>query len=91
MTEFDKGHANLRSYSPSLHRVSPTNNRGQVKISIVGFERILEKDYRRTSVYFVLGSDKLDEALWVLPIAPDYEASRARGFVLRLQELQSLA
>ncbi|GJW16345.1 reverse transcriptase domain-containing protein [Tanacetum coccineum] len=44
-------------------------------------------------------SDKLDDALWAfrttfktpIRIAPDYEASRARGFVLRSLELQSLA
>ncbi|GJS14289.1 putative reverse transcriptase domain-containing protein [Tanacetum coccineum] len=57
---------------------------GQVEVSNRGLKRILE---RTIGEHRASWSDKLDDAL----IAPDYEASRAHGFVLRSLELQSLA
>ncbi|GJY90239.1 reverse transcriptase domain-containing protein [Tanacetum coccineum] len=57
---------------------------GQVEVSNRALKRILE---RTIGEHCALWSDKLDDAL----IAPDFEASRARSFVLRSLELQSLA
>ncbi|GKE25924.1 reverse transcriptase domain-containing protein [Tanacetum coccineum] len=69
------------------HRLStayhPQTN-GQVEVSNRGLKRILE---RTIGEHRASWSDKLDDAL----IAPDFEASRAHGFVLRSLELQSLA
>ncbi|GKB81800.1 reverse transcriptase domain-containing protein [Tanacetum coccineum] len=76
---------------------------GKVKVLNRGLKRILE---RTVGEHRASWSNKLDDALWAfrtafktpigctpykLVIAPDYEASRARGFVLRSLELQSLA
>ncbi|GJT87353.1 reverse transcriptase domain-containing protein [Tanacetum coccineum] len=69
------------------HRLSTAyhpQTSGQVEVSNHGLKRILE---RTVGEHRASWSDKLDDAL----IAPDYEASRARGFVLRSLELQSLA
>ncbi|GJR58521.1 reverse transcriptase domain-containing protein [Tanacetum coccineum] len=69
------------------HRLSTAyypQTSGQVKVSNRGLKCILE---RTVGEHRASWSDKLDDAL----IAPDYEASRARGFVLRSLELQSLA
>ncbi|GJW06623.1 reverse transcriptase domain-containing protein [Tanacetum coccineum] len=57
---------------------------GQVEVSNCGLKHIME---RTVGEHHASWSDKLDGSL----IAPDYEASRARGFVLRSLELQSLA
>ncbi|GJR65004.1 reverse transcriptase domain-containing protein [Tanacetum coccineum] len=57
---------------------------GQVEVSNRGLKRILERTVGENRASW---SDKLDDAL----IAPDFEASRAYGFVLRSLELQSLA
>ncbi|GJW72419.1 hypothetical protein Tco_0129336 [Tanacetum coccineum] len=62
----------------------------QVKVSHLGLKRILEED-RRVVEYRYFWLIKLDDGPCGLPIAPDYEASRAHGFVLRSLELQSLA
>ncbi|GJR50352.1 reverse transcriptase domain-containing protein [Tanacetum coccineum] len=74
---------------------------GQVEVSNHGLKRILERTIGENRASW---SDKLDDALWAFrtafktpigctpyKIAPDYEDSRARGFVLRSLELQSLA
>ncbi|GKB52236.1 reverse transcriptase domain-containing protein [Tanacetum coccineum] len=52
---------------------------GKVEVSNRGLKRILER---------TVGENR---ASWSDKIAPDYEDSRARGFVLRSLELQSLA
>ncbi|GJV53219.1 reverse transcriptase domain-containing protein [Tanacetum coccineum] len=86
------------------HRLSTAyhpQTSGQVEVSNRGLKRILE---RTIGEHHTSWSDKLDDALWAFctafktpigctpyKIASDYEASRARGFVLCLQELQSLA
>ncbi|GJU18638.1 reverse transcriptase domain-containing protein [Tanacetum coccineum] len=57
---------------------------GQVEVSNRGLKRILEMTVGENHASWF---DKLDDAL----IALDYEDSRARGFVLRSLELQSLA
>ncbi|GKE55316.1 reverse transcriptase domain-containing protein, partial [Tanacetum coccineum] len=69
---------------------------GQVEVSNHGLKRILE---RTVGEHRASSSDKLDDALWAfrtafktpIRIAPDYEDSRARGFVLRSLKLQPLA
>nr|GEV41678.1 reverse transcriptase domain-containing protein [Tanacetum cinerariifolium] len=69
---------------------------GQVQVSNHGLKRILEMTIGKNHASW---SDKLDDALWAfwtpfktpIRIAPDLEASRAHGFVLRPLELQSLA
>ncbi|GJT46374.1 zinc finger, CCHC-type containing protein [Tanacetum coccineum] len=76
---------------------------GQVEVSNYGLKCILERTIGNNRASW---SDKLDDALWAfrtafktpigctpykIVIAPDYEDSRARGFVLRSLELQSLA
>ncbi|GJW12661.1 reverse transcriptase domain-containing protein [Tanacetum coccineum] len=69
------------------HRLStayhPQTSR-QVEVSNCGLKRILE---RTVGKHHASWSDKLDDAL----IAPDFESYRARGFVHRSLELQSLA
>ncbi|GJW10079.1 reverse transcriptase domain-containing protein [Tanacetum coccineum] len=88
------------------HRLSTAyhpQTSGQVEVSNRGLKRILERTIGENRASW---SDKLDDALWAfrtafkapigctpykLVIAPDYEDSRARGFVLRSLELQSLA
>ncbi|GJR65007.1 reverse transcriptase domain-containing protein [Tanacetum coccineum] len=69
------------------HRLStayhPQTSR-QVEVSNRGLKRILERTVCENRASW---SDKLDDAL----IAPDYEDSRACGFVLRSLELQSFA
>ncbi|GKE79387.1 reverse transcriptase domain-containing protein [Tanacetum coccineum] len=69
------------------HRLSTAyhpQTSGQVKVSNRGLKRILE---RTIGEHRASWSDKLDDAL----IALDDEDSRARSFVLRSLELQSLA
>ncbi|GJS49714.1 reverse transcriptase domain-containing protein [Tanacetum coccineum] len=69
------------------HRLSTAyhpQTSGQVEVSNHGLKCILERTVGENRASW---SDKLDDAL----IASDYEASRARGFVLRSLELQSLA
>ncbi|GJS07082.1 reverse transcriptase domain-containing protein [Tanacetum coccineum] len=74
---------------------------GQVEVSNRGLKRILE---RTVGEHRASWSDKLDDSSWAFctafktpigctlyKIAPDFEASRAHGFVLRLLELQSSA
>ncbi|GJY19902.1 reverse transcriptase domain-containing protein [Tanacetum coccineum] len=69
---------------------------GQVEVSNHGLKRILERTVNENRASW---SDKLDDALWAfrttfktpIGIAPDYEDSRAHGFVHRPLELQSLA
>ncbi|GKA80897.1 hypothetical protein Tco_0787589 [Tanacetum coccineum] len=68
---------------PSHHRVI-THTQVAIGVSNHGLKRILERTVGENHASW---SDKLDDAL----IAPDYEDSRARGFVLRSLELQSLA
>ncbi|GJX88845.1 reverse transcriptase domain-containing protein [Tanacetum coccineum] len=86
------------------HRLSTAyhpQTSGQVEISNRGLKRILERTVGENRASW---SDKLDDALWAFhtafktpigctpyKITPDYEASRAHGFVLRSLELQSLA
>ncbi|GKA81040.1 reverse transcriptase domain-containing protein, partial [Tanacetum coccineum] len=81
------------------HRLSTAyhpQTSGQVEVSNRGLKRILE---RTVGEHRASWSDKLDDALWAfrttfkthIRIAPDYEASRARGFVSRSLELQSFA
>ncbi|GJT19877.1 reverse transcriptase domain-containing protein [Tanacetum coccineum] len=86
------------------HRLSTAyhpQTSGQVKVSNRGLKRILERTVGKNCASW---SDKLDDALWAFcttfktpigctpyKIAPDYENSRARGFVLCSLELQSLA
>ncbi|GKF01475.1 reverse transcriptase domain-containing protein, partial [Tanacetum coccineum] len=81
------------------HRLStayhPQTSR-QVEVSNHDLKRILERTVGENRVSW---SDKLDDALWAfrtafktpIRIAPDFKASRARGFVLRSLELQSSA
>ncbi|GJX67815.1 reverse transcriptase domain-containing protein [Tanacetum coccineum] len=88
------------------HRLStayhPQTSR-QVEASNRGLKRILERTVGENHAFW---SNKLDDALWafrtafktpigctpyMLVIAPDYEDSHARGFVLRSLDLQSLA
>nr|GEY54029.1 reverse transcriptase domain-containing protein [Tanacetum cinerariifolium] len=65
---------------------------GQVEVSNRGLKRILERTIGENRASW---SDKLDDALWAfcitfktpIRIAPDYEDSRARGFVHRLLKL----
>ncbi|GJZ50076.1 reverse transcriptase domain-containing protein [Tanacetum coccineum] len=76
---------------------------GQVRFSNRGLKRILERTVGENRAS---SSDKLDDALWAfctafktpigctpykLVIASDFEGSRARGFVHRPLDLQSLA
>ncbi|GJY48635.1 reverse transcriptase domain-containing protein [Tanacetum coccineum] len=76
---------------------------GQVEVSNRALKRILERIVGENRASW---SDKLDDALWAfrnafktpigctpykLVICPDFEASRARGFVLRSLELQILS
>ncbi|GJZ06528.1 reverse transcriptase domain-containing protein [Tanacetum coccineum] len=75
---------------------------GQVEVSNRGLKRILERTVGENRASW---SDKLDDALWAFRIAfktpigcnpykldcPDFEASRARGFVLRSLELHILS
>ncbi|GJW34924.1 histone deacetylase 14 [Tanacetum coccineum] len=73
------------------HRLSTAyhpQTSGKVEVSNRGLKRILERTIGENRASW---SDKLDDALWALPIAPDYEDSHAHGFVLRSLELQSLA
>ncbi|GJW60713.1 reverse transcriptase domain-containing protein, partial [Tanacetum coccineum] len=86
------------------HRLSTAyhpQTSGQVEVSNRGLKRILE---RTVGEHRASWFDKLDDALWAFntafktpigctpyKIASDYEASRARGFVLRSLELQSFA
>ncbi|GJX87881.1 reverse transcriptase domain-containing protein [Tanacetum coccineum] len=86
------------------HRLSTAyhpQTSGQVEVSNRGLKRILERTVGENRASW---SDKLDDALWAFrtafktpigctpyKIAPDYEDSRARGFVLRSLKLQSLA
>ncbi|GJT75962.1 reverse transcriptase domain-containing protein [Tanacetum coccineum] len=68
------------------HRLSTAyhpQTSGQVEVSNRGLKRILERTVGENRASWF---DKLDDAL----ISSDYEASRARGFVLRPLELQSL-
>nr|GEU34215.1 reverse transcriptase domain-containing protein [Tanacetum cinerariifolium] len=77
------------------------NTSGQVDVSNRGLKRILERTIGENRASW---SDKLDDALLAFrtafktpigctpyKIVPDLEASRARGFVHRLLEFQSLA
>ncbi|GJU66840.1 reverse transcriptase domain-containing protein [Tanacetum coccineum] len=57
---------------------------GQVEVSNRGLKRILERTIGKHRASW---SDKLDDAL----IAPDFEASRAHGFVLHSLDLPSSA
>ncbi|GJZ33038.1 reverse transcriptase domain-containing protein [Tanacetum coccineum] len=86
------------------HRLSTAyhpQKSGQVEVSNRGLKRILERTVGENHSSW---SNKLDDTLWAFrttfktpigctpyKIAPDYEDSRARGFVLRSLELQSLA
>ncbi|GKF25045.1 reverse transcriptase domain-containing protein [Tanacetum coccineum] len=86
------------------HRVSTVyhpQTSEQVEVLNRGLKRILERTVGENRASW---SDKLDDALWAFrtafktpigctpyKIIPDYEASRARGFVLHSLELQSLA
>ncbi|GJY52767.1 reverse transcriptase domain-containing protein [Tanacetum coccineum] len=86
------------------HRLSTAyhpQTSGQVEVSNHGLKRILERTVGENRASW---SDKLDDALWAFhaafkthigctpyKIAPDYEDSRAHGFVLRSLKLQSLA
>ncbi|GKB81953.1 reverse transcriptase domain-containing protein [Tanacetum coccineum] len=86
------------------HRLSTVYNlqtSRQVEVSNRGLKRILE---RTVGEHRALWSDKLDDALWAFrtsfetpigctpyKIASDYEASCARGFVLRSLELHILS
>nr|GEU32538.1 hypothetical protein [Tanacetum cinerariifolium] len=86
------------------HRLSTAyhpQTSGQMEASNRGLKRILEMTVGENRASW---SDKLDDALWAFrtafktpigctpyKIAPDLEASRARGFVLRPLELQSFA
>ncbi|GJS63651.1 reverse transcriptase domain-containing protein [Tanacetum coccineum] len=88
MLKYGVTHHLSTAYHPQTSR--------QVEVSNRGLKRILE---RTVGENHALWSDKLDDALWAfrtafktpIRIAPDYEDSRARGFVLRSLELQSLA
>ncbi|GKB03211.1 reverse transcriptase domain-containing protein, partial [Tanacetum coccineum] len=69
------------------HRLSTAyhpQTSGQVEVSNRGLKRILERTVGENRASW---SDKLDDSL----ITPDFKDSRARGFVLRSLELQSLA
>ncbi|GJU39661.1 reverse transcriptase domain-containing protein [Tanacetum coccineum] len=82
------------------HRLSTAyhpQTSGQVEVSNRGLKRILERTIGENRASW---TDKLDDALWAFriafktpigctpyKIAPDYEDSRARGFVLRSLEL----
>ncbi|GJR11160.1 reverse transcriptase domain-containing protein [Tanacetum coccineum] len=86
------------------HRLSTAyhpQTSGQVEVSNRGLKRILKRTIGENCASWF---DKLDDALWAFrtafktpigctpyKIAPDYEDSRASGFVLRSLELQSLA
>ncbi|GKB26350.1 reverse transcriptase domain-containing protein [Tanacetum coccineum] len=74
---------------------------GQVEVSNRGLKRILE---RTVGEHCASWSNKLDDALWAFrtsfktpigctpyKIAPDFEASRAHGFVLHSLDLPSSA
>ncbi|GJU44574.1 reverse transcriptase domain-containing protein [Tanacetum coccineum] len=61
---------------------------GQVEVSNRGLKRILERTVGENHASW---SDKLDDALWAFRLSRIFEASRARGFVLRSQELQILS
>ncbi|GJY32593.1 reverse transcriptase domain-containing protein [Tanacetum coccineum] len=88
------------------HRLATTyhpQTSGQVEVSNRGLKGILERSVGENRASW---SDKTDDALWAfctafktpigctpykLVIASDYEASRARGFVLHSPELQYFA
>nr|GEW27260.1 reverse transcriptase domain-containing protein [Tanacetum cinerariifolium] len=81
------------------HRLSTAyhpQTSGQVEVSNRGLKRILERTIGENRASW---SDKLDDALWAfrtafktpIGIAPDLEASRARGFVHRPLEFLSFA
>ncbi|GJY20634.1 reverse transcriptase domain-containing protein [Tanacetum coccineum] len=74
---------------------------GQVEVSNCGLKRILERTVGQNRASW---SDKLDDTLWAFrttfktligctpyKIAPDYEPSRACGFVLHSLELHILS
>ncbi|GKB47470.1 reverse transcriptase domain-containing protein [Tanacetum coccineum] len=67
------------------HRLSTAyhpQTSGQVKVSNRGLKRILERTIGENRASW---SDKLDDALWAFRLSRIFEASRARGFVLRSQ------
>nr|GEY21943.1 reverse transcriptase domain-containing protein [Tanacetum cinerariifolium] len=86
------------SYGVTLVNVKEKyhNISGQVEVSNLGLKQILERTIGENRASW---SDKLDDALWAvrtayktpIRIAPDLEASHARGFVHRPLKLQSLA
>ncbi|GJU18022.1 reverse transcriptase domain-containing protein [Tanacetum coccineum] len=81
------------------HRLSTAyhpQTSGQVEVSNHGLKRILERTVGENCASW---SDKLDDALWAfrttfktpIRIVPDFEASRAHGFVLRSLQLHTLS